>query len=285
MEVDYKYQGVGSAYLNLSSFAEKHRVSGRQRGQTTQEETRWSRIFTVAKPIIGMLHLKGENHTGVLERAKRELELYVQGGVDAVIVESYFGSYNNMVDVLEYLEQQQYPLSYGVNCLNVDVMGFELALAYAAKFVQLDSVVGHIQPRDEPALAAFLHLYRARYSGAVLGGVRFKYQPLLSNHTVEEDLATAQMRCDAVCVTGNATGQETSQEKISHFRVALGAFPLIVGAGVTAENVAANLRMADGAIVGSFFKDTYQDDGELSLEHIRQFMAAVYHIREKEEAT
>nr|WP_265340904.1 hypothetical protein [Clostridioides difficile] len=31
---------------------------------------------------------------------------------------------------------------YGVNCLNVDTMGFELATKYNASYIQVDSVVG-----------------------------------------------------------------------------------------------------------------------------------------------
>ena len=44
--------------------------------------------------------------------------------------------------------------------------------------------------------------------------MRFKYQPMLSEKSVEEDLKIAQQRCDAIAVTENATGEETSLEKI-----------------------------------------------------------------------
>ncbi len=43
-------------------------------------------------------------------------------------------------------------------------------------------------------------------------------------------------RCDAIAVTENATGQETSMEKIELFRKNLGDFPLVIAAGVTLEN-------------------------------------------------
>lgn len=239
-------------------------------------------LFKERKPIMAMLHLKGEDDGTVMERLKREVDLYVNGGVDAVIVEDYFGTYTSMVKALEYVQQAGLPIPYGVNCLNIDAMGFELAIEYGASFVQLDSVVGHVQPRDEVALAAFLSLYRSRFAGKVLGGVRFKYQPVLSKNTVEEDLEIAKGRCDAVCVTQDATGQETSMDKIEQFRAGLGDFPLIVGAGVTPENAHKSLAVADGAIVGSYFKDTYKDNGEVSAEHIAALMAAVREIRAQE---
>lgn len=137
------------------------------------------RIFTNTKPIIAMLHLKGKSHNDVFDRFKRELELFINNGIDAVIIEDYFGTYKDMDRALSYVSQQGIPIPYGVNCLNVDQMGFSLAEEYHANFVQLDSVVGHVMPRDEDSIAAFIMQKRAEYNGAILGGVRFKYQPVL----------------------------------------------------------------------------------------------------------
>ena len=238
-------------------------------------------LFPVKKPVMAMLHLKGEDDGTMLERVRREVDIYVMNGVDAVIVEDYFGTYDSMVQALEYVESQHLSIPYGVNCLNVDPMGFELARRFNAAFVQLDSVVGHVKPRDEKSIAAFLAKERSDYAGYVLGGVRFKYQPVLSEHTVEEDLAIAKGRCDSVVVTQDATGQETSVDKVRRFRDALGAsFPLIVGAGLTPENARKTLCIADGAIVGSYFKDTGKDDGEVSGERVSLLMGEVGRIRE-----
>ena len=231
------------------------------------------------KPILAMLHLKGENDADIEERMKKEIDLYVENGVDCIIVENYFGEYHNMEKALEYIQSLHLDIPYGVNCLNVDPMGFYLAEKYHAAFVQLDSVVGHVKPRDEDTLDAFFKLYRSNYSGKVLGGVRFKYQPVLSENSVEEDLRIAMTRCDAICVTQDATGQETSLEKIRQFRNAIGDFPLIVGAGVTPQNMAKQFEYADGAIVGSYFKDTFKDNGEVSGEHVRAVIEAVQKIR------
>lgn len=230
-----------------------------------------------------MIHTKGTNDDDMMERAKREIDLYVQGGVDGVLVEPYFGTYHQIVKVLEYFKTTGIPLPYGVNCLNVDAMGFELANRYDCDFLQIDSVIGHVKPRDEETLQAFFDLYRSNCKAALMGGVRFKYQPVLSECSVEDDLITAMGRCDAVCVTMNATGEETSLSRIRQFRAALKAFPLFVCAGVTAENVATQLRYADGAVVGSYFKDTYKDTGDVCMEHVQKLMGEVKAIRQREE--
>lgn len=36
-------------------------------------------------------------------------------------------------------------------------MGFELATKYNASYIQVDSVVGHVKPRDEATLEEFLN--------------------------------------------------------------------------------------------------------------------------------
>ena len=37
-------------------------------------------VFKERKPVMAMLHLKGETPDEVLERAKRELDLYIEEG-------------------------------------------------------------------------------------------------------------------------------------------------------------------------------------------------------------
>lgn len=237
-------------------------------------------LFKNPKPIIGVIHCKGGTDAEVLERAKKEIDIYERCGVDGVLVETYFGTYHQVEKVLSYLQTEKSGYPYGVNCLNVDAMGFILAKAYGCGYLQIDSVGGHLKPRDDESLDAFFEYFRRDCSAALLGGVRFKYQPVLSGRSVEEDLAICLNRCDAVCVTEDATGQETSMGKIEQFRNAIGEFPLLVCAGMTADNVKSQLKIADGGVVGSYFKDTYQDTGDVSEEHVRTFMNQVRELRQ-----
>lgn len=237
-------------------------------------------LFPVKKPILGMIHLKGDSDIKVFEKAKEEIHVFEENGIDGVVLENYYGNYYQLEKILDYAAQGRLGIPYGVNCLNVDAMGFELAGKYKAAFLQVDSVVGHVKPRDEATLEAFFELYRKRTPAYLIGGVRFKYQPMLSENSLEEDLKIAMGRCDAVAVTQNATGEETSMEKIEVFRKTLGAFPLVIAAGMTKENAEKQLAVGDMAIVGSYFKDTYKDTGDVSGEHVADFMQKVKKIRE-----
>lgn len=238
-------------------------------------------MFDKSKPIIGMLHLKGISQSDTLDRFKKELDIYINNGLDAVIVEDYFGTYKDMVRCLDYMKSQNISIPFGINCLNIDEMGFELAKNYSANFVQFDSVIGHVKPRDEDTLDAFFEKWHKKYEGYILGGVRFKYQPVLSNNSVAKDLELSKNRCDAVCVTGEATGEETSLTKIKKFRNDLGNFPLIVGAGVTPDSMEDEFKYADGAIVGSYFKVNHNAENEVSVNNVKEIVAKVNSIRGK----
>ncbi len=236
-------------------------------------------LFKNKKPILGMLHLKGDTNDKVFEIAKKELQIYIDNGVDAVVVENYFGNEQHVEMMLKYLHENHHDIVYGVNLLDNDELGFELAKKYDAKFIQLDSVAGHLPVDEDEEFHKFMMKNRAECNACVLGGVRFKYQPYKSGRSLEEDLKIGITRCDAIVVTQDATGQETSMEKINEFRRIIGDFPLVVGAGVTSENCKAQFEVVDGAVVGSYFKDTYKDTGDVSGEHVKEFMETVSKLR------
>ena len=118
--------------------------------------------FKVMKPVIGVIHTKGTDDADMLRRAKEEIRIYKENGVDSFLVETYFGTYYQVEKVLDYVAGADLGMPYGVNCLNVDAMGFELARKFDCDYLQLDSVVGHVKPRDEDSLDAFFKLYRER---------------------------------------------------------------------------------------------------------------------------
>lgn len=238
------------------------------------------KLFHNKKPILGMLHLKGNDNKEIFEIAKKELEIYENNNVDAVVVENYFGKEEHVEMMLHYLNENPKNIIYGVNLLDNDDLGFKLAKKYNAKFIQLDSVAGHLPIEEDKEFNDFIEKNRKDNQDlVVLGGVRFKYQPYKSGRTLEEDLQIGMTRCDAIVVTQDSTGQETSMEKVDEFRKIIGDFPLVVGAGMTKENIHKQLTICDGAVVGSYFKDSYKDTGDVAQDHVKNFMKEVKKLR------
>lgn len=229
-------------------------------------------VFGVNKPIIGMLHLSGFGRDEVMEIARREIEIMYRIGVNAVLVENYFGDETDVENALKYLQDNYPDKVYGVNILGDPDVAFDLARKYGAKFVQIDSVCGHALPQHDAELAKYLDRLRGDRDIFLLGGVRFKYTRHLSGRSLEEDLKLGMERCDAIVVTGAGTGISTDLEKIKTFRTILGDFPLIVGAGMTAETAKEQLAFSDGAIVGSYFKEYGEAEYPVDELRVKEFM-------------
>lgn len=236
--------------------------------------SRFEEIFKSRKPVIGMLHLRG-NGAEKVRIAREEAKIMYGEGVDAVLVEDYLNS--TALDceaVLRMLREEMPDRIYGVNVLGDFTTSYELALEYGAAFMQVDSIAGHLPTREERAYADEIALNRLKGDLCVLGGVRFKYQPVLSGRLLAEDLAIGRSLCEAIVVTGDGTGLETDMGKIREFRSILGDYPLVVGAGMTAATCAEQLSVADGAIVGSYFKKDGWAHNPMDPKRVREFMAA-----------
>lgn len=235
------------------------------------------------KSILGMLHLGGEDTASRIKRAVKEFRILEDAGFDGVIVENYFGPASSMRPVIEELRSFETSLRIGVNVLGDPQHSFDLTKEFGLDFIQIDSVSGHCTPAEDQAFAMALNEARQSVDALLLGGVRFKYQPVLSGRTEAEDVLIGKDRCDAIVITADRTGQETEMAKVERFRKVVGDdYPLVIGAGLTADNVAEQLAVADAGIVGSWLKEGHIDRGEMSPENTRVFMSAVRRAREAE---
>lgn len=232
-------------------------------------------LFKHPKPVLGMLHLKGETPEAILTQALREADIFAACGVDGMIVEDYFGSVEDVERVLAQLSSERPGYLLGINVLDNFAKSFELAVQYGSKFIQVDSIAGHLTPEDEVDYLKMVDSYRRSADIPVIGGVRFKYQPYLSGRSLAEDLRIGTQHCDAIAVTGSGTGVETDNQKIAEFRSLVGSFPLVVAAGMTPQTIQEKLTLADAAIVGSTFKDTREAEGDVHAPHVQEFMDEV----------
>lgn len=242
--------------------------------------SRFGDTFTTPKPILGMLHLAGDGPAAKLAQAEEEARIMAGEGVDGVVVENYFGGAEDVERVLDRLFGFDLGTRIGVNVLRDDARAFALAKTYPVSFIQVDSVAGHLPPEADEAFEAEIAARREGVSALLLGGVRFKYQPVLSGRSESEDVRIGAARCDGLVVTSDATGQPTDMDKVARFHAATGGgTPLLIGAGLTEANAAEQLAKADGAVVGSWFKHDHKDTGRVEPAHVAGLMRVVRAIR------
>ena len=265
----------------------------------------WLReLFAFEKPIIGMVHLPplpgapnhGEEHSmeEIIRRALDEAFSLKEGGVHGIMVENY-GDRPLPKDrcdpatlvamgivVRELRERIGLPL--GVNMLR-NCAREALAVAYVAgaHFIRVNAYSQTIvsdQGLIEP-VARKLQEYR-RYLGAlgvkVLADVNVKHAAPLVNRPLEEVVEETLDRggADAVIITGPRTGEPPLLGDLEVAKEAAGARPVLVGSGLTPENAPLLLRVADGAIVGTYFKR----GGRVDVERVKALMESVRELVE-----
>ena len=227
-------------------------------------------------PILGMIHLAGDDP---VKRALEEIAVYEEEGVDGVIIENYHGTVEDVTQTLKETSTMKPNIVIGVNVLpNEFKQAFGLAYKYGAEFIQLDYVAGRYT-RGELDFQAYSRVKEKYPNIIVLGGVWPKYYTPLEGSDLERDLWEAKSRAEAVVVTGAGTGVETPLGKVKQFRELIGGHPLVVGAGLTADNAYERLCISDGAIVGSFFKEGGDTRNPIGREKIRDFMSIVEEAR------
>jgi predicted TIM-barrel enzyme len=74
-------------------------------------------VFKKDKFLIGMIHLFGKTRADSILTAIREIDIYIENGFDAVLIEDYFREYTVVMEVLAYLKRERKKIIYGVNIL------------------------------------------------------------------------------------------------------------------------------------------------------------------------
>ncbi|WP_431232401.1 BtpA/SgcQ family protein [Mycolicibacterium psychrotolerans] len=259
----------------------------------------WVReVFSVQKPVIAMLHLSAlpgdpgfdtrAGLTAVVDRAKEELDALQQGGVDGVMISNEFSlPYLTKTEPITAITMARIigqllgdiSIPYGVNVLWDGRASIDLAVAtgaqyvreiftgvYASDFGLWDTNIGEVAR------------HRTRIGGA---GVKlfFNIVPESATYLAQRDLASITRTTvfatlpDAICVSGLTAGAPTDLEALSVVKKSAGTVPVFVNTGVRAENVADQLAVADGAIVGTYFKKDGIFENPAQRERVTELMA------------
>lgn len=235
-----------------------------------------------SKILIGMIHLlplpgaprhEGGGLAPVLERALADAEAFAAAGFDGLMVENHgdipFLKPDRLgpetaaaMAVAADRLRQRIGLPIGINVLANGVMhALAVAAASGAAFVRVNQWAnayvaneGFVEGQAGEALR-----YRSALKAdgvRVFADAHVKHgaHAIVADRPVEELIRDVEFfSADAVIATGQRTGDAASVDYIAGFRAATG-LPLLVGSGVTADNVGAILGVADGVIVGSSLK-------------------------------
>jgi uncharacterized protein len=253
----------------------------------------------IEKPIIAMCHMPAlpgdpkydprRGVQGIVDFVAREVESLQRGGVDAIMFSNESSlpylttvptiTTATMARVIGQI-RHAVEVPFGVNVLWDPVASIDLAVATGAGFVR--EIFTGVYGSDFGVWNTNCG-ETIRHRHAVSGeNVRliFNIVPEAAAYLGDRslrDIARSTVfnaEPDALCVSGLTAGEETSAEQLRIVKDAVPNTAVFANTGVRESNVADQLAVADGAIVGTAFKRDGYIWNEVDPERVRTFMDA-----------
>ena len=261
-------------------------------------------VFGVHKPVIGMCHfaaLPGDPDydekaglAAVVERARADLRALQDGGIDAVMFSNEFSlPYLTKVEPITSITMARViaelyadiEVPFGVNVLWDGKASIELAAATDARFVReifTGVYASDFGLWDTDVGEAARHRRRldARDVRLLMNIV-----PEGARYLAERDVADVarstvfNAKADALCVSGLTAGAETDTQVLHRVKEAVADTPVFVNTGVNPGNVREQLAIADGAVVGTYFKVGGVFENPTDRERTAELMQVVTDLR------
>ncbi len=261
-------------------------------------------LFGTEKPVIAMAHLPalpgtprydadgGVNH--IVEWVRSDVELLVQGGVDAImfcneddrpyVFEAGIEQIAAMTRVVTELAPGTIP--FGVDFLWDPMAAMAMAHATGASFVRevltglYESDMGLWSPN-----AGQVMRFRQRIGAQnvrVFYNVVPEFAASLGSRTIAQRARSAVVSClaDVILVSGPMAGSAPDIAYIEEVKAAIGDVPVLLNTGARAENITEYLRVADGVIVGSSLKTEGRTWNRVDPARLKTFMERVREARE-----
>jgi membrane complex biogenesis BtpA family protein len=262
-------------------------------------------LFNIYKPVIGMIHISAlpgtPNFSGsikqIMEQVKREALIYKENGIDAIAIENMHDvpylkrkvgpEVTSLVSVIGYEVKNLTKLPCGIQILagaNKDA----LAAAHSAglDFVRAEGFVfAHVA--DEGIIesdAGELLRYRKQIDAEkilIFTDIKKKH----SSHTITADVdiietakAAQFFLSDGIIITGSLTGYEADTDEVKKVKDEIN-IPVIIGSGITTENIINYLPIADAFIVGSSLKKEGNWMNEVDAERVKKFMNRINELK------
>jgi len=230
----------------------------------------------------------------LIDDVARDIEKLQAGGVDAIM----FGNENDRPYVLKApiegaaafaaIVQALKPslkVPFGVNYLWDPEASVAIGAVTGASFVReiftglFASDMGLWQP--DCASASRLRARLGRTGMKLLFNINAEFAHSLDQRPIELRAKSAVFSslADAILVSGPLTGQPAEQSDLRKVRDAVDSVPVFANTGVTIDNVADILAIADGIVIGTHFKEGGITWNKVDADRVKRFMEKVGQLR------
>ncbi|NJM05832.1 BtpA/SgcQ family protein [Candidatus Gracilibacteria bacterium] len=263
-------------------------------------------LFGAAKPIIGMVHCwplpgapgyTGYGMNAIIDAALYDADALAEGGCDALIVENMWdipfraGPHLQPESiaaqaVVARKVKEAFRLPLGINLVhNGGVALLAIALASGADFMRVCMFTGagvwDAGSWDEGCAADLLRRRKELHAEhlKIFADVDKKHSVRFPGIDLATHIEwTNFFGADALIISGRMTGDAPDLTKVQQARDLAGDRPILLGSGTDEHNIAAFLRVADGAIVGSSIKQEGAISNPVDRERVRRFVRAAHNM-------
>ncbi|MER8520679.1 BtpA/SgcQ family protein [Mesorhizobium sp. M1076] len=240
-------------------------------------------IFPVRKPVIGVIHLRSlpgapryerEAMTDVYAAAVCDAKTLADGGIDGIIVENasdmpfsrpeHIGHETVAALTAACMEVRgAVDVPIGITCVaNGAIPALAVAKAVGAKWVRVNQWANAYVANEGllNAAAPEAMRYRAMIDArdvAIFADVHVKFgaHAITADRSITEQATDAEwFDADVLIATGARTGSPTERREVDEVRGGTN-LPVIVGSGLSPEQVPQLFAAADGAIIGQWLKE------------------------------
>jgi hypothetical protein len=264
-------------------------------------------IFNTRRAVIGVIHCPafpgaprhdGRSVDSIYEAALRDARAYDEGGVDGLIVENHGDiPFLRPADIgpetVAYmtaatrLVMAETGLPTGVNLLaNAPIPALAVAAASGARFIRVNqwanAYVANEGLLDGDAARALRFRRQIAADGVAIfadSHVKHGAHAITADRSIEELTRDLEFfEADVVIATGQRTGDAVTDDELETVSGAT-SLPMIVGSGVTEDNVERILSRARGTIIGSSLKEGGVWWNPVDPARVRNFMDRVSSLR------
>lgn len=267
---------------------------------------KWAKeLFATEKPIIAMCHIRAlpgdslyDEQKGmeyVVQKAREDFVALQKGGVDAVMFSNEFSlpylkkvkpeTTAAMAAVIGQLKNE-IKIPFGVNVLWDPYASLDLAAATGACFIRevmSGCYTGDLGLWDNDAGEISRHKKRL----GIMDKVKMLYNiyPEAATYLGSRDIVDIAKtnvfnnNPDALLVSGATAGSNTDTDILRRVKEALPDTYVFCNTGCKLETVETQLAVADGAIVGTYFKSQGIFENFVDYDRVARFMEKVRSVR------
>ncbi|MDB6176305.1 BtpA/SgcQ family protein [Paracoccus sp. Z330] len=259
-------------------------------------------IFQRDKALIGMIHCpafpgspryQGADMDDIIDACMRDAERLIEGGIHGLIVENHGDVPFSKPDDIGYETpacmavvtdriRKAFGVPLGISVLaNAALPALATAVAGGAQFIRVNQWAnayvaneGFMEGRAAEAMRYRSLLRAERVRIFTDAHVKHGAHAITADRSIPEltrDLAFFDSDC--IIATGQRTGNAATESEIREIKEAT-HLPLLVGSGVSEDNIVQILRLTDGVIVASSLKEGGVWWNPVDPERVRRFVDA-----------